>query len=973
MLDFKTIEEKARKVWKKYDKEIAGAVQDDKKKKLFSFLEGPPTANAPPALHHLEVRTFKDLICKYQFMKGNSVPRKGGWDCHGLPVEVQVEKALGLKNKKDIEKYGTGKFIKKARESVFSNIKDWEVSTKELNYWTDLEDPYRTLDNDYVESVWWSLKELYNKKMLYEGYKVVPFCPRCGTPLSSHEVSQGYKEIKEDSVYIAFRVKDAHNSSKKNSGATESTDSVGKPNEYILAWTTTPWTLPGNVALAVGKKIDYVKVKLEDGDIEGFQKTKPSKMDSDEISSGNGNNSKSTFVYLAKERLDVIRGDYKIIEEMNGKDIVGMEYEPLYDIKELQNENSHRIILADFVTTESGTGIVHTAGMYGEEDYQVCVENDIPLVHTVDQNGEFNSLVPKWKGKFVKSVEYEIMGDLRDRGLLYKKEKNQHTYPFCWRCDSPLLYYAIDSWFIKVSSIRDKLVKKNKEINWYPEHIKDGRFGKWLEGAKDWSLSRFKYWGTPLPIWRCSSGCGKDKIIGSVEELRNESLSKFKEYDLHRPWIDKIKIKCECGKEMSRIPDVIDCWYDSGSASFAQFHYPFENKKEFEKRFPYDYIAEAIDQTRGWFYTLHVLAVLLFDKPAYKNVICAGHIVDEKNEKMSKSKGNIIKPRDIIDNTGVDAVRLQFCTTDVGNFKRFSQELMRESVLPFLSVLDNTYRYYLQLEDKKNSKKIEDKWILSRLNTVIENATDHLDNYKLDLALKEIMNFTVNDFSRAYIKFTRDRDDTKEVLGEILEKVSLLLAPYAPYISEYIYSEFSKDSVHLSSWPKIDKKKVDENLEKNFKIMLEVLEKGLSERDREKIGLKWPLSKARVSGVSLEGELIEIVKGQLNVKNVKIKSSGKEIEVKLDTKMTPELEAEGYAREVSRKVQALRKKANLIKEDRIKLSVVNDELKNILERHKTFIMGRVGADEMVFEDGSYKHSEESKIKGKVIKIGLSKV
>jgi len=926
MIDFKTIEENARKVWKKHKNEIAASVQDDKKKKLFSFLEGPPTANAPPALHHLEVRTFKDLICKYQFMKGNSVPRKGGWDCHGLPVEVQVEKALGLNSKKDIEKYGTSKFIKKARESVFSNIKEWEASTKELNYLIDLDKPYVTLDNDYVESVWWSLKELHKKKMLYEGYKVVPFCPRCETPLSSHEVSQGYKEIKEDSVYIAFKVK-------------------GKKGEYILAWTTTPWTLPGNVGLAVGKKIDYVKIKLEDGD----------------------------FVYLAKERLDVVKGDYEIIEEMKGKDLVGIEYEPLYKIPELQNENSHKVILADFVTTESGTGIVHTAGMYGEDDYAVCVEEGIPLVHTVDQNGEFNDLVPKWKGKFVKSVEYEIMGDLRDRGLLYKKEKNKHTYPFCWRCDSPLLYYAIDSWFIKVSSVREKLVKKNKEINWHPEHIKEGRFGKWLEGAKDWSLSRFKYWGTPLPIWRCSSGCGKDKIIGSVEELRKESLDKFKEYDLHRPWIDKIKIKCDCGKEMGRIPDVIDCWYDSGSASFAQFHYPFENKKEFERRFPYDYIAEAIDQTRGWFYTLHVLGVLLFDKPAYKNVICAGHIVDEKNEKMSKSKGNIIKPRDIIDNTGVDAVRLQFCVGDVGNFKRFSQELMRESVLPFLTVLDNTYKYYLQLEDKKNSRAIEDKWILSRLNTVIESATSHLDKYALNLALNEIMSFTVNDFSRSYIKFTRDRDDTKHVLGEVLEKVSLLLAPYAPYISEYIYSEFSEDSVHLSSWPKSDKKKVDGRLEESFRTMLEVIEKGLSERDREKIGLKWPLSKAMISGAKVDESLLDIVKTQLNVKDVKVKSSGKEIEVKLDTTMTPELESEGYAREVSRKVQAARKNASLVKEDRIKLSVVSDELKNMLEGHKTFIMKRVGAEEMDFEEGKYKINEEAKIKGKIVKISFSKI
>jgi len=597
------------------------------------------------------------------------------------------------------------------------------------------------------------------------------------------------------------------------------------------------------------------------------------------------------------------------------------------------------------------------------------------LVHTVGEDGKFNSLVPKWEGKFVKDVEGEIKEDLKDRGLLYKTKKIQHTYPFCWRCESPLLYYAINSWFIKVSSVRDKLVKKNKNINWYPEHIKDGRFGKWLEGAKDWSLSRFKYWGTPLPIWRCSEGCGKDKIIGSVEELKKESNKKFKDYDLHRPWIDDIKIKCDCGKEMTRILDVIDCWYDSGSASFAQFHYPFEGKKEFEKQFPYNYIAEAIDQTRGWFYTLHVLSVLLFDKPAYKNVICAGHIVDNKGEKMSKSKGNIISPRDIIDKTGVDAVRLQFCTTDVGNFKRFSFDLMRESVLPFLTVLENSFKYYLQLEDNKLKKKIEDKWILSRLNNVIKNVTEDLDKYNIDKGLKEIIDFIVNDFSRAYIKFTRDRNDTKPIIGEVLEKVSLLLAPYAPYLSEYIYSEFSNDSVHLSKWPKINSKLINNKLEKEFELALEIIEKGLAERDKVQIGLKWPLAKATIKSEKINNNLLEIIKNQLNIKEIETKL-GKELSVKLDTKMTPELEAEGYAREISRKVQAARKKAGFVKSDKIKLNItLNDKLDKLIESQKYFIKERVNAQEVsIGEDKeNYKHKSEDKIKGNEIKISFNKI
>ncbi len=928
--NFKEIEENARKVWDKNKKQIKYAISEDSAKgdrKLFSFLEGPPTANAPPALHHLEVRTFKDIICKFKYMQGFAVPRKGGWDTHGLPVEVQVEKQLGLASKKDVVKYGMDKFIKKCRESVFSNIEDWNKSTEELGYWIDLENPYKPLDNDYIESVWWSLKELYNRKLLYEGFKVVPYCPRCGTPLSSHEVSQGYKDIKEESVYIAFKLK-------------------GK-DEYILAWTTTPWTLPGNVGLAVGKDIDYVKVQLPDGD----------------------------NLIVGKDRLEILHGDYKIVKEMKGKDLVGLEYEPLYDIKELQNENSHKVILADFVTTEDGTGVVHTAGMYGEDDYLICKENNIPLVHTVGDDGKFNALVPQWEGRFVKGAEKEIIEDLKERHLLFKKEKFEHSYPFCWRCDSPLLYYAVDSWFIAATKVKDDMVKLNKKINWYPEHIKEGRFGKWLENIKDWNLSRFKFWGTPLPIWRCE--CGEEKIIGSVAELKENSTKKFKEYDFHRPWVDNIKLKCKCGKEMSRVPDLIDVWYDSGSASFAQFHYPFENKELFEKRAPYDFISEAIDQTRGWFYTLHAISTMLFKKPAFKNVICAGHLVDEKSEKMSKSKGNVIKPDEVIGKIGVDAVRLQFCTSDPGNQKRFSEGLVRESVLPFLNVLQNCKTFYLQADglDLK-SKAVEDKWILSRLNSLIKDATEDLESYALDKAFEKIMNFTVNDFSRTYIKMTRDRDDTKEIMGEVLEKVALLLAPFAPYISEDVYQEFSKESVHLSKWPKSEGKLINDKLEEEFYVILEVIEKGLAMRDKVQIGLKWPLASATINvdgGIS--EELQEIVMSQLNVKSLEIKKS-KEISVGLDTNLTPGLEAEGYAREISRKVQAARKNAGLVKSDKIKLGLeLPDELVKLVEVQLDFIKARTNSKELVVGEGQkgFKHVSEEKIKGKVIGVLFSKL
>ncbi len=849
MYDFKQVEHKAREIWKKCSKEIKKAVQDNPKKKIFSFLEGPPSANAPPGLHHLEARTFKDIICKFKFMNGFSVPRKGGWDCHGLPIEVQVEKNLNLSDKKAVIEYGVEKFVKKARESVFDYIKEWEKSTEELNYWIDLENPYVTLDNNYIESIWWSLKELYDKKMLYEGHKVVPFCPRCGTPLSSHEVAQGYRDIEEESVYVAFKVK-------------------GKKDEYILAWTTTPWTLPGNVALAVGNKIDYVKIKLPDGD----------------------------KIILAKEKKELVKGE--IIEKYKGKDLIGLEYEPLYRIKEISNENSHKIISADFVTTEDGTGIVHTAVMYGEDDYIVGKRERLPEIHTVGEDGRFLNIVPEFiRGKFVKDAEKDIIEDLKKRHLLFKKEKFKHTYPFCWRCDSPLLYYGIDSWFIRVNEIREKLRKLNNIINWNPKHIKKGRFGKWLEGAKDWSLSRFKFWGTPLPIWRCE--CGKEKIIGSVEELKKNSTKKITgKVDLHKPWIDKIKLKCECGKEMTRIPDVIDCWYDSGAASFAQFHYPFENKKEFERRFPYDYIAEGVDQTRGWFYTLHVLAAILFNKPAYKNAISMGHIVDENGEKMSKSKGNIIVPREIIDKAGVDAIRLQFFTSDVGNSKRFSFNLMKEAIIPFLTVLYNCNTYYNQLENKKCFLQIEDKWILSRLNKLIKEVTKDLENYLLNPPFEKIMKFVVKDFSRGYIKMAREREDTKKIIGKVLKEVSLLLAPFAPYISEYVYSNFEKNSVHLSKWPKFNEKEINKSLENEFEKLLQIIERGLALRDKEGIGLKWPLSKVIVKKLELKKELSEILKKQLNVKKIEFKKA-KEFGVDFDFNLTPFFK-DNYRREISK-------------------------------------------------------------------------
>ncbi|VVB79155.1 Isoleucine--tRNA ligase [uncultured archaeon] len=926
MYDFKETEAEAAKILK--ESQIKKAVLNDpKRKKLFSFLEGPPTANAPPGLHHLEVRTYKDIINKFRYMQGFNVPRKAGWDCHGLPVEVQIEKKLGLNSKKDIQKHGEAKFINECRESVFSYIETWNKSTKKLNYWVDLDGRYATLDNNYIESVWWSLQQLYNKKLLYEAHKVVPFCPRCETPLSSHEVAQGYKKVKEDSVVVKFRLSSGEN---------------------LLVWTTTPWTLPANVAVAVNPKIDYVFIE-----------------------------EREVFI-IAKEQASRLFEEPNIIKTVKGKDLLGKEYSPLFPYF-AGLKGAFKIIPGDFVTTEDGTGLVHIAPAFGEVDYDVCKKEKVPFVQPVDETGRFTAEVPDYKGQFIKETDKLIIERLKMNDQLYSTIPYEHDYPFCWRCSSPLMYYAIKSWFIEVTKYKDRLIELNEKINWTPKYIKEGRFGDWLRNVKDWALSRNKFWGTPLPVWRCS--CGNEVIIGSVKELKEKAVKKFtdKEIDLHKPWIDNIKLKCEkCKGEMTRIPEVIDCWYDSGSASFAQFHYPFENKEEFKKRFPYDFIAEAIDQTRGWFYTLHVLGTILFDDVAFKNVICAGHIVDEKGDKMSKSKGNILNPDEIMDSVGIDAVRLQFCTVDIGAQKRFGINLVKEEVLPFLNVLWNTFQFYKQLNPvEKAEVRIEDKWILSRLNKVIKESTENLENYQIEKALYPLMDFVTNDFSKTYIKLVRNREDknVKEVIGEILDVVSRLLAPYAPNVTEVIHKEFGKESVHLSDWPKCDKKLINEKLEEEFKYVMEILERGFSERDKIQIGLKWPLAKAQVSHPkTVSKELQEIILRQLNIKKVELKKSEKEIEVKYDTKITPELEAEGYAREMSRHIQSFRKTLGLEKPQIISTYIHTDENTiKILEKHKKFISERTNSKKLEFVTTfkeTFKNKIDFKIKDKKGEIAI---
>ncbi len=905
MYDFKEIEEKAHKIFN--SKDVSKIVSDDnKRKKMFSFLEGPPTANAPPALHHLEVRTYKDIINKFRYMQGYNVPRKAGWDCHGLPVEVQIEKKLKLNSKKDILKYGESKFIEECKNSVFEYIKAWNKSTEKLSYDVDLNNPYVTLNNDYIESVWWSLKELYNKKILYEAHKVVPFCPRCETPLSSHEVAQGYKKVKDDSIIVKFKVKNQ--------------------KEKLLVFTTTPWTLPSNVAIAVNKKIDYDYILDKE--------------------------SGETFI-IAKNLANSYFPDSKIIKTVKGEKLIGLKYDPL--LPYFSKIDAFKIIEGDFVTETDGTGLVHMAPAFGEVDYEACKKENLPFIQPVDETGKFTNEVSDYKGMFIRDTNIPIIIKLKTEEKLFKKIKYEHDYPFCWRCDTPLMYYAIKSWFIRVTQYKERLIELNKKINWTPKHIKDGRFGEWLNNVKDWALSRKKFWGTPLPIWRCS--CSYEEVIGSIDELKKRSSKKLvdKDIDLHKPWIDNVTIECKkCKKEVKRVPDVIDCWYDSGAASFAQFHYPFENKELFKKRFPYDFIAEAIDQTRGWFYTLHVLGTILFDDITYKNVICAGHIVDENGEKMSKSKGNVLNPDLMLDTLGVDATRLQFCTVEIGNSKKFGIETVKKEINPFLNTLWNTYQFYKESKgNKPNENFLEDKWIISRLNNTIKSVTSNLEHYQIERAINPLMDFVVNDFSKTYIKLVRDREDSnvKKTIAKILENVSKMLAPYAPNVSEVIYSEFDKNSVHLSSWPEVDDKKIETNLEENFSLTLKIIERGLAERDKLKIGLRWPLGSAKIQAKEkLNEELLNLIKQQLNVKNIEF-VKWEEISVSLDTTMTPELEAEGFAREISRRIQSERKTRNMTKDERIVLELfLSDKMKKFLLPYRDFISKRVGAKKLIFAD-----------------------
>ncbi|MBQ3052082.1 MAG: isoleucine--tRNA ligase [Clostridia bacterium] len=861
-VNFVEEEKKIEKFWSDA-KIFEKSIETKAKGEPYVFYDGPPTANGKPHIGHVLTRVIKDMIPRYRTMKGYMVPRKAGWDTHGLPVELEVEKLLGLDGKEQIEEYGLEPFIAHCKESVWKYKGMWEDFSKTVGFWADMDDPYVTYHNDFIESEWWALKQIFEKGLLYKGFKIVPYCPRCGTPLSSHEVAQGYKNVKERSAVVRFKV-------------------VGE-DAYFLAWTTTPWTLPSNVALCVNPDETYCKVKANDG-----------------------------FVYyMAKALLDKVLGKlateeapaYEIIEEFVGSDLEYKEYEPLFDfvkpVCEKQNKKGHYITADSYVTMTDGTGIVHIAPAFGEDDAKVGRRYDLPFVQFVDGKGEMTAETP-YASKFVKDADPLVLKDLDAAGLLFDAPKFEHDYPFCWRCDTPLIYYARESWFIKMTDVKDDLIKNNNTINWIPENIGKGRFGDWLKNVQDWGISRNRYWGTPLNIWTCE--CGHIHAIGSIEELKSMSDNCPDDIELHRPFIDAVTIKCEyCGKQMHRVPEVIDCWFDSGSMPFAQHHYPFENKELFESQFPADFISEAVDQTRGWFYSLLAISTLIFNKAPFKNVIVLGHVQDENGQKMSKSKGNAVDPFDALEKFGADAIRWYFYTNSAPWLpNRFHDKAVVEGQRKFMGTLWNTYAFYVlyanidkfdptkySLDDCKLT--VMDKWLLSRLNSTVKAVDENLANYHIPEAARALQEF-VDEMSNWYVRRGRERywvqgltDDkiaAYVTLYTALVTIAKAAAPMVPFMAENIYQNLvcnldknACESIHLCDFPQVREELIDLHLEQQMKKVLEIVVLGRSARNGSNRKNRQPLS---VMYVQLEGEVEEfytdIIKEELNIKKVSFTS-----------------------------------------------------------------------------------------------------
>ena len=1031
-LNFVEREKETLKFWK--DNQIfEKSVQLRQGAPAYTFFDGPPTANGKPHIGHVLTRAMKDIIPRYKTMRGYDVLRKAGWDTHGLPVELEVEKELGLDGKEQIEQYGVIPFIQKCKESVWKYKGEWEVMSDRMGFWADMDNPYITYDNDYIESEWWALKAIYEKGLLYKGHKIVPYCPRCGTALSSHEVAQGYKEVKETSATVRFRV-------------------PGEENTYFLAWTTTPWTLPSNVSLCVNPDVTYAYVRVD---------------------------GKETFI-MAKDLIEaVLEGhDTEIIKEVVGRELEYKHYEPLFECtrKAAGGKDAFYVMVDDYVTTTDGTGIVHNAPAFGEDDYRVCKKYDLPFVQMVDSKGEMCGGTP-WDGVFVKKADPMVLKDLDERGLLFAAPRFEHSYPFCWRCDTPLIYYARSSWFIAMTKVKDRLIDYNRRINWIPETIKEGRMGNFLENVIDWGISRERYWGTPLPVWVCDK-CGKIHVVGSRKEL-SELTGCDENVELHKPYVDPLTWKCECGGTMRREPVVIDCWFDSGSMPFAQWHYPFENKDKFERRYPANFISEAIDQTRGWFYTLSAIAACLFDSPAFLNCIVLGHVQDKEGRKMSKHIGNVVDPWVLLDNQGADAVRWYFYTSSMPWLpNRFSAEAVSESQRKYMGTFWNTYAFYILYADIDNFDPTRhklvrenltpmDRWILSRLNTLIGHVEAYLDDLKMTEAGREMQDF-MDDLSNWYVRRCRERYWGKDMTADkeaaymtlytVLKTMALISAPFTPFMSETMYQNMVRtvdksapESIHLCDWPKKDESFIDPELEANMAAVLDIVVLGRSARNAANIKNRQPVASMYVQGKALPDMYVSIIADELNVKEVRfvddassfisyrvkpqLKTLGPrygkllpkinqylagegvgnavvaahnrgesykfdidgteislaaedvlvsteenagfvtvtehDLSVVLDTNLTPELIEEGFVREIVSKVQTMRKEAGFEVTDHIVLSHHGNSLiEGIFARHGAEIAADTLADSI--KPGASGYVKDWEINGESVTLGVEK-
>lgn len=1027
-LNFCERELSIEKFWKENDI-FSKSMKNREGSPVFTFYDGPPTANGKPHIGHIITRVFKDVIPRYKTMKGYHVLRKAGWDTHGLPVELEVEKQLGISGKPQIEEYGLEPFIKKCKESVWKYENEWRLMSDRVGFWADMDNPYITYNNSYIESVWWALKTISDKGLLYKGHKIVPYCPRCGTALSSHELAQGYKDIKDQSAFAKFKIK-------------------GTENEFFLAWTTTPWTLPSNVALCVNAKENYAKVKYGE-----------------------------EVFFIAEALITTVLGDgHDVLAVYKGSELEHMEYEPLYDFY-TPDKKAYYVVCDDYVTLTDGTGIVHTAPAFGEDDARVGRVYDLPFVQLVNEQGLFVDCVTPYAGKFAKDTDPLIIKDLKESGKLFKAVEFEHNYPFCWRCDTALLYYARDTWFIEMTAVKDQLVKNNRMVNWYPDNIKEGRFGNFLENVIDWGLSRERYWGTPLPIWECS--CGHRHVVGSIAELKEMGDNVPDDIELHRPYIDEVKLNCEkCGGKMTRVTEVIDCWFDSGAMPFAQWHYPFENKEIFDQNFPADFISEAIDQTRGWFYTLMAISTLLFDQPAFKNVIVLGHVQDKDGRKMSKHLGNVIDPWDVLNKQGADAVRWYFATNSAPWLpSRFYEEAVNEAQRKFMGTLWNTYAFFVLYAniDKFNPMdyKLEydklnplDRWILSKLNTLVNYVDTCLAEYKHTEPTRAINEF-VDELSNWYVRRSRERfwaNDMPQAkvnaymtLYTVLTTLTKVTAPFVPYMAEEMYQNLVKtvdesapESVHLCDFPVYNEAMVDTLLEANMTSVLDIVVLGRAARNSANIKNRQPLGLMYVKSDApqLPESYVEIIADELNVKSVKftdnvthfttykfkpqlrtlgpkygklvpqiaealngfdgnelmdmfragevsftvdgtdvtlaeadvlIESSQKEgfmaqtdkgVTVVINTVLSDELVEEGFVREIISKIQTMRKEADFLVLDRITVyHIGNAKIAEIIDRNEDEIKSEVLADSIVSSQPSGFVKEWS-INGENVTLGV---